>query len=102
MKKCPAQMTHAQKYPAKKYVERGGALVLSLDAHTLTEGVEEMNRRKVGRPYQYSDAMFTAIALFRHAMNIPYRQLQGVVRQVSDAKNTPSYSQIFKRVSRLY
>ena len=94
-KKCRLQ------YDDRKYIDRGQLYVLQISMAILKQGLEELNRGKVGRPFGFSNACFAAASLFRNATGIKYRQLQGLADAIVGKVNAPTYSAFQKRMTKL-
>ncbi len=94
-------MSQKIKYDDQRYISRGKFYVLHLDSEIMCEGVDELNDGKVGHLFVYSDECFMAVALFRNTVGIPYRQLQGIIQECLGEKDTPNFSAIYKRISKI-
>ncbi len=90
----------AGKTDNEKYVRRGADLVIEHDPEWEDE-VRRANEGKVGAPYMYSDTLVMMAAGIRVALGVRYRQLQGMVGRMVGESNTPVFSQLYKRISRL-
>ena len=65
-------------------IERGRVLI-DLDFIRLyNEEIKNMNKDKVGAPFQYSDNYIQFLAFLKIGFKIPYRTVQGIVRGLSD------------------
>jgi hypothetical protein len=65
-------------------IERGCAI---LDLGSLTSWKEElnsMNREKLGRPFELPNSYISFLAFMKVGFDIPYRTLEGVVRELSE------------------
>jgi len=65
-------------------IERGCAI---LDLGLLTSWSEEldaMNRSKLGRPYEFPNSYISFLAFVKVGFDIPYRTLEGIVRELSE------------------
>ena len=80
-----------------KYEARGGAKVLPYNAQW-DKDVEQMNHKKVGRPYMYSHSMMEAIAICKTMLNETYRGTRGYLADSWDGRIPPSFSIIWKRI----
>ena len=90
----------AAKTDNEKYVRRGADLVIEYNPGW--EGdVRRANEGKVGAPYQYADALVMMAAALRSALGVKYRQLEGMVGRMAGRSNTPAYSQLYKRITKL-
>ena len=65
--------------------------------------LEEMNRNKVGRPYEYSDSLITAILSMMAFLNISFRAVSGLVSPLLEVigLNAPSPSRLLERMNGL-
>ena len=64
--------------------------------------LKEMNHKKEGRRYVYPDSFMEALGYCHAYLHLPYRQTEGLIRSHLKAKaKTPTYSAIWKRVSKL-
>ena len=88
-------------YDDRKYVDRGRLFMLQINKEIMTHGLEKMNCGKVGRPFTFSNACVAAAVLFRNAIGIPYRQLEGVTEAIVGKENAPTYSAFQKRMTKL-
>ena len=100
-KKSSSQKERRFQYDDRRYIDRGQMYVLQISQAILTQGVEELNCGKVGRPFVFSNTCFAAAFLFRNATNIRYRQLQGLAETIVGRENAPTYSAFQKRMTRL-
>ena len=65
-------------------IERGCAI---LDLGQLTSWREEldaMNREKLGRPFKFPNSYISFLAFVKVGFDIPYRTLEGIVRELSE------------------
>ncbi len=65
--------------------------------------LEEMNRNKVGSPYQYPESMIWTQAVW-HTHKLPYRLIEGITRQLYRMAQLPAcndYTTINRRVNKL-
>lgn len=90
-----------KKYNDKRYISRGKFYVLHLDSEIISQGVDKLNDNKVGAPFVYSDDCFMGMALFRHTIGVPYRQLQGVAEGILGKDNSPKFPAIYKRINKI-
>ena len=90
----------AAKTDNEKYVRRGADLVIEYNPEW-EDDVRHANEGKVGAPYRYSDALVMMAAALRSALGVRYRQLEGMVGRMVGESNTPSFSQLYKRIGRL-
>ncbi len=91
----------------KEYNEklvRRGEVYISLDfLENWDEELEKMNKGKVGRPYLYPETFIYFLA-FLHTVFLPFRQLEGFLRKLSEyipRLKTLDYSTICKRLKKL-
>ncbi len=90
-----------KKYDDRRYISRGKFYVLHLDDSIMNQGVEQLNENKVGHPFVYSDGCFMIMALFKNTVGPAYRQLQGIVEEILGKENSPNFSAIWKRISKI-
>ena len=90
-----------RKYDDRRYISRGKFYMLHLDKALMKQGVEQLNKNKVGHPFVYSDACFMAMALFKNTIDIPYRQLQGIAEEILGGETSPKFPAIYKRINKL-
>jgi len=94
-------MSQKIKYDDQRYISRGKFYVLHLDSEIMSQGIDKLNDGKVGAPFVYSDDCFMAVALFRHTVGIPYRQLQGIIEDCLGKKDSPKFPAIYKRINKI-
>ena len=87
--KSSSQKERVFQYDDRRYIDRGQLYVLQIILAILTQGVEEMNCEKVGRPFVFSNTCFAAAFLFRNATNVRYRQLQGLAEIIVGRESAP-------------
>ena len=90
----------AAKTDNEKYVRRGADLVIEYNPEW-EDDVRRANEGKVGAPYQYAETLVMMAAALRSALGVRYRQLEGMVGGMIGESNTPVFSQLYKRISRL-
>ena len=90
----------AAKTDNAKYVRRGADLIIGYDPKW-EDDVRRANEGKVGAPYRYADTLVMMAAALRSALGVRYRQLEGMVGGMIGESNTPVFSQLYKRISRL-
>ena len=100
-KKSSSQKERRFQYDDRKYMDRGQLWTLQISQAILTQGVEELNCGKVGRPFVFSNTCFAAAFLFRNATNIRYQHLQGLAETIVGKENAPTYLAFQKRMTRL-
>ena len=69
--------------------------------HSWKEDVDRENEGKVGHPYEYPEEFFLFLSKIRSLWNVPFRELEGFVRKLSEltGKFRPlSYVAIFQRI----
>lgn len=92
----------------KEYNEklvRRGELLLDLEfLKTWDRDINEMNRKKNGRPYSYPDGFFQFLGVLHVLFNLPFRQTEGFLRALNrllpDLRK-PDHATIHRRVSNL-
>ena len=65
-------------------IERGSVLIDLDFIRSSNEEIMNMNKDKVGAPFQYSDNYIQFLAFLKIGFQIPYRTVQGIVRGLSD------------------
>ena len=65
-------------------IERGRVLIDLDFIKSTNEEIMNMNKDKVGAPFQYSDNYIQFLAFLKIGFKIPYRTVQGIVRGLSD------------------
>jgi len=91
----------------KEYNEklvRRGEFYISMDfLDNWDKELEEMNKGKKGRPYEYPDSFMFFLA-FLHIAFLPFRQLEGFLRELSKyipKLKAADYTTIFKRLKKI-
>ena len=82
-----------------KYVAQGRALAVKYD-DSWEDELKEMNRGKVGRPFQYSHSMMFFVAMCRVMIDTGYRQCSGYFKETWGDELAPSYSTIWQRAGK--
>ncbi len=84
---------------------RRGEFYISLDfLDSWDIELEKMNLGKIGRRFEYPDKFIRWTALVYHAMNIPYRTLQGFLRKLSEyitRLKSADYTTLFRRIKKV-
>jgi len=65
-------------------IERGPVLIDLDFIRSSNEEIKNMNKDKVGAPFQYSDNYIQFLAFLKIGFKIPYRTVQGIVRRLSN------------------
>ncbi|KXB03461.1 hypothetical protein AKJ47_02175 [candidate division MSBL1 archaeon SCGC-AAA261G05] len=65
-----------------KLVKRGEFYLSPDFLDSWDEELEEMNRGKIGRPYEFPESFVQFAALWYEFFHLPYRQLEGVLRKL--------------------
>jgi hypothetical protein len=65
-------------------IERGHVLIDLDFIKSSSEEIKNMNKDKVGAPFQYSDNYIQFLAFLKIGFKIPYRTVQGIVRGLSE------------------
>jgi len=65
-------------------IERGSSLMDFGFISTWKEEVESMNEGKEGRPYRFPESYVSFLAFLKVGFDMPYRELQGVTRALSE------------------
>ncbi|GIU71749.1 MAG: IS5 family transposase [Candidatus Nitrosocaldaceae archaeon] len=82
-----------------------GEILLSLDfIDNYDKELEELNKHKVGRPYQITNNYAQFLAIIRYMLDIPYRQLEGftiALNRLIPKLKPVDYSEIRKRLIKL-
>ena len=82
----------------EKYVERGRMLIMQDDSKEWAKDLKRVNRRKNGAPFRYANAMFASVAIIRSMLQLPYRQLAGMMSEMLQECGTPSYPTLYRRL----
>jgi len=92
----------------KEYNEqlvRRGEIYISLDfMETWDKELEEMNYKKRGRPYKFPESFMIFLA-FIHIAFLPFRQMEGFLRKLSEyipKLKAADYSTICKRLQKMH
>lgn len=96
--KSRLKITNAQN--DARYVAAGRMLAIKRSPDADKE-LKTMNKKKNGAPFQYPDSLIRTLATVKHFTRLSFRRLEGLVAAYIGYKNTPSYAQIQKRVSRI-
>ncbi len=84
---------------------RRGEIFLSLEfIDSWNEELASMNDNKRGRPYKFPESMILFLAVVYHAMRVPYRALEGILRSLNKyipALRVADYSTIAKRIVKM-
>lgn len=82
-----------------------GEFYISLDfIDSWNDELENMNHGKRGHPYVFPESLFMFLAVIYHAMRIPYRALEGILRgfhKYIPALKVADYTTIAKRISKM-
>ena len=70
-------------------------------ARRLEKECREMNRGKTGRGFRYPEQLIEVMMYLYEYIGTPYRQTQGLAESMFGKGNVPSYSTIFRRMSKL-
>ncbi len=65
-------------------IERGRVLIDLDFIRSYNEDIKNMNKNKVGAPFQYSDNYIQFLAFLKIGFKIPYGTVQGIVRGLSE------------------
>ena len=65
-------------------IERGRVLIDLDFIRSYNEDIKNMNKNKVGAPFQYSDNYIQFLAFLKIGFKIPYCTVQGIVRGLSE------------------
>ena len=65
------------------------------------DDLEEANCSKEGAPFRYADGLIMMAAALRTALGIQYRQLSGFLAGMLKGCDSPHYSVLCRRMSRL-
>ena len=65
-------------------IERGRVLIDLDFIRSSNKEIKNMNKDKVGAPFQYSDNYIQFLAFLKIGFKIPYRTVQGIVRGLSE------------------
>ena len=85
-------------------INRGKVITLLIEPTLLeAESVEIMNKNKVGRRFEFSQALISAAFIVKCALRFGYRELQGFMEDVCRKlrKKTPNFRTIWWRVNKM-
>ena len=83
---------------------RRGEILLGFDViDNWDSELEEMNKDKVGEPFQYPDTFLLLLGYAKAYFHLPYRQTEGITQAHAYGKvsSIPDYTTISRRVNRL-
>ena len=80
-----------------KYKARGAARALPYNPEWDKE-LEQINHKKVGRPYKYSHSLMAAIAICKAMLDVSYRAIEGELTARWPGHDVPHFSVIWKRI----
>ena len=77
--------------------------MLSFDAiDSWSTELKEMNHKKEGRQFVYPESFMEALGCCHLYLHLPFRQTEGLIKShLKNKSKTPTYSAIWKRVSKL-
>ncbi len=97
-----------QKRDWKEYngqLVRRGELLIDLDfLENWEDELEEMNRGKQGKPFDYPESLVEFLAFPRYFFHLPFRQEEGFTKRLAKLVpelGVPDYSTICRRINRL-
>jgi len=88
----------------EKLVRRGELLLDLGFLRTWSRDLEDLNKGKTGRPYDYPDSFFLFLGVLHVLFNLPFRQTEGFVRALArlvPGLRKPDHATIHRRVLRL-
>jgi hypothetical protein len=65
-------------------IERGCAILDLGSLVSWREELEEMNRSKLGRPYEFPNSYISFLAFVKVGFDVPYRTLEGITRELEE------------------
>lgn len=83
-----------------RYVARGRTMVMTANP-TWDGELEEMNRGKRGRPFEYPDGLIETIAVFRFITAAGYRECEGAAAEAMGEECSPDHTTIWRRINRM-
>ena len=98
-------MIHWPSY--NKSLVRRGEILFSYDFLDIwDDDLARMNENKNGKRYKFPDSLILVIGHIRLYLHLPYRQTEGLIKStlgksISEDKQSPSYSQICRRINKL-
>lgn len=87
----------------EELVKRGEYLLDLEWVRKWNDELEEMNKNKLGRPYEYPDSLIRTQGVW-HTHRLPYRMIEGITRQLYKMAKLPAfndYTTINRRVNKL-
>ena len=81
-----------------------GELLLAFDViDNWDSELQEMNKNKVGEPFQYPNTFLLLIGYAKAYFHLPYRQTEGIAQGHAHGKvpSIPDYTTISRRINRL-
>ncbi len=97
-KKSRLHITHAQN--DARYVEQGMLLFLAPDPDSAKD-LARMNKKKNGRPFEYSELTIMAIAGVRYNLQLAYRSCEGLAISALGKKDAPDYTTLCRRINKM-
>ena len=97
-KKSRPHITHAQN--DARYVEQGMLLFLAPDPDSAKD-LARMNKKKNGRPFEYSELTIMAIAGVRYNLQLAYRSCEGLAISALGKKDAPDYTTLCRRINKM-
>jgi len=79
----PLIISHGMTYN-ESLIERGRILMDISFLRSSNREIKNMNKGKVGAPFEYSRAYIQFLAFLKTGFKISYRTVQGIVRGLSD------------------
>lgn len=85
-------------------VDRGRVITILIEPQLLeSETLQKMNKNKPGRRFKFCSGLISAAFAVKCVFRLPYRQLEGFMRDVSDKlhKSIPNFRTIWWRIDRM-
>ena len=97
-KKSRLHITHAQN--DARYIERGMLLFLAPDPDSAKD-LARMNKKKNGRPFDYSELTIMTIAGVRYNLKLAYRSCEGLAISALGEKDAPDHTTLCRRINKM-
>ena len=97
-KKSRLHITHSQN--DARYIEQGMLLFLAPDPDSAKD-LARMNKKKNGRPFDYSELTIMAIAGVRYRLKLAYRPCEGLAISALGEKDAPDHTTLCRRINKM-
>ena len=97
-KKSRLHITHSQN--DARYIEQGMLLFLAPDPDSAKD-LARMNKKKNGRPFDYSELTIMAIAGVRYKLKLAYRPCEGLAISALGEGDAPDHTTLCRRINKM-